>query len=116
MKARRIGNGKGVDAIENVVNATNKATDGMDALIENTDEYGRINPNFSVDRVVVNAGLAHDTIEQFFADIASGVIDDGDIMDYIIESKAYKFMDELERLSAKFAALVSRAVNGEEFE
>ena len=46
MKARRIGNGKGVEAIENVVNATNTATDGMNEMNVYTDDYGDIESDF----------------------------------------------------------------------
>ena len=109
MKARRIGNGKGVEAIENVIDVTNTAIDCMMELDANHNELGELNPEFELVPVVVNVGIAHDTIEQFFADVASGVIDDGDVMDYIIESKNDSFMSGLEELLKLFAALVEQA-------
>ena len=93
MQPRRIGNGKGVEAIENVIEVINEAT-----------EYANVHFNMNhVSVVQARKGVkmmkqSFRTAQRFIDDVANGKIDDGDVMDYIIENKDYKFMDNVEKV------------------
>ena len=93
MKARRIGNGKGVDAIENVIVSMNSYKSARAFMASNSVE----NNMAFVEYVRVMRVVAEDT-SKFIIDIQNGKIDDGDIMDYIIESKDDGFMDNVESI------------------
>ena len=88
MKARRIGNGKGVDAIANVNEVVNAAFDFVNDF------------NVSIQSIemchkgIIIATKARDAAQAIIDDLASGKIDDGDIMDYMIETGDVSFMDD----------------------
>ena len=101
MKAKRIGNGKGIEAIETVKRLSDEAAKLM-------MDYGSGNDNNKelATRLIVSAGIANDAINKLFADVASGVIDDGDIMDFMIEHKNPSFMRDIDDLSILFSEVV----------
>ena len=91
MEARRIGNGKGVDAIANVKEVIDRAN--MFIMAANKDR--RPHYGDEIRNGIRLSKIARDTAKLFLENVASGVIDDGDVMYYIIESKDVGFMDKL---------------------
>lgn len=86
----KVGNGKGIDRINEVIATTFK----YQALVTEFFEVGGVS---DIDFGTESMGISI-KFEKFLNDIKDGIIDDGDIFDYINESGDVEFMSNIQKM------------------